>query len=190
MWVPGRALGFSAREPGVTRRVCVSRAVVVIVAATMIVPAATAAVVGHPNQPTAAAPNAVPRLVWLATWAANTPPSNRPRQTRVTAVFDRQVPSTTAAAAASTSPARITRRAPTRSVQTPATRVATMPSSPAPAYAPIRSGEYENGGCDSATAMPAHTAQNAKNQRVPRPAASRSSGKRRQSSGSPRSVAR
>ena len=38
----------------------------------------------------------------------------------------------------------------------------------------MRSDEYENGGWDSATARPAHTAQNEKNQRVPRPAASRS----------------
>src|SRR5262245_53443651 len=89
-----------------------------------------------------------------------------------------------------TSATRSTLRAPTLSVQAPATRVATMPSSPANAYAPMRSDEYEYGGCDSATPRPAHTAQNAKNQRVPRPAASRSGANRTYSPGSPRTVTR
>src|SRR6185312_1766097 len=99
----------------------------------------------------------------------------------VTAVFDRQAPSIAAAVSAMTSPTRSTLRAPTLSVHAPATRVATMPSSPANAYKPMRSDEYEYGGCDSATPRPAHTAQNEKNQRVPRPAASRNAAKWRYS---------
>src|SRR5215213_1270280 len=129
-------------------------------------------------------------VLWFATWAANSPASNSPRQIRVTAVLDRQAPSVAAAARAKTRPTRITLRAPTLSVHAPATRVATIPSRPANANTPMCSDEYENGGCDSATASPAHVAQNAKNQRDPRTAASRSAGKRTYRPGSPRIEAR
>src|SRR5512133_1278539 len=54
----------------------------------------------------------------------------------------------------------------------------------------MRSDEYEKGGCDSATPRPAHTAQNAKNQRVPRPAASRRGATRTYKPGSLTSDAR
>src|SRR2546422_14048 len=54
----------------------------------------------------------------------------------------------------------------------------------------MRSDEYENGGWDSATARPAHTAQNEKNHRVPRPAARRSGGTRMERPGSLRSDSR
>ena len=60
---------------------------------------------------------------------------------RVMAAFARQAPSITAAVSATTSPTRSTLRAPTLSVHAPATRVATMPSSPANAHTPMRSDE-------------------------------------------------
>lgn len=64
----------------------------------------------------------------------------------------------------------MTGRGPTRSVHLPAIRVARMPERPASPYSPISSAESENGGSDSATAIPDHTAQKAKNQRAPRTA--------------------
>src|SRR5690242_8850992 len=54
----------------------------------------------------------------------------------------------------------------------------------------MRSDEYENGGWDSATARPAHTAQNAKNHKAPRQAASRSAATRTYRPGSLRRDAR
>src|ERR1700742_2629445 len=82
-------------------------------------------------------------VLWFATWAANRPASNRARQISVDTVLERVTASRAAARPARHNPQRITRRAPTRSVHAPATRVAAIPRIPANAYNPMRSAEYE-----------------------------------------------
>lgn len=96
---------------------------------------------------------------------------------------------TAAATPATARPTRITRRAPARSVQAPATLVASTPETPASAYSPIRSAEYEYGGCERTTANPDHRAQKAKNHRAPPVAAPLSTACRANRPGRERRVA-